>query len=412
MFNTSYSGAFNNYGQYSSKGNIFPEIPKPPKPPKPPKRTSTDFKTQGSKPNTENESKTSYIPSENLKRDLMSGKVKMAKPGLFAKGTLSKQIEACGGKENVENVFVSQDRTKGIARFKNGAYVEFGIEFDQSSGTYRLHKKKDSGDNKQKVEFQQNANKPAWKIPKSRYNSENQSNGSQGNSTYSYGQSGTNNFAGSYDYSNGRSGYPYGNGYPSPPNMNGVGGGYGQQGANNFAGSYGYNGPKTGYPYGNGSPSPPNMNGAGVYGQSGTNNFAGSYDYSNGYANNGSMPKDQYHQEYSSTNNYNAYENKANQSYNTASGSNGVNPEDDATKNNYDQDARDKSPQVFNNAKSTFNSLCQKYLNTTVDFSDENAIKKAYRKLAIKLHPDKGGNQEELKSLNEAKDIIYKNLEK
>lgn len=372
MVRGTYSETFNRYGDYSSKGNVFPEIPKPPKPPKPSMRTSTYFKAQGSQTNTENKSKTLYnIPNEYLKRDLMSGKVKMAKPGLFSKGTLSKQIEACGGKENVENVFVLQDGTKGIARFKNGSCVEFEIEFDQSSGTYRLHKKKNSGDNKQKVEFQQKADKPAWEIPKSRYNSQNQSNEAQGKNTYRYDQAGASNFAGSYGYSNGGSGYTYGNGYPSPPNMNG----------------------------------------AGVYGQSGTNNFAGSYDYSNGYANNGSMPKYKYYQEYSSTNN-NAYENKANQSYNTASGSNGIDPEDDASKNNYAQEARDKSPQVFNNAKSTFNSLCQKYLDTTVDFSDENAIKKAYRKLAIKLHPDKGGNQEELKSLNEAKDIIYKNLEK
>lgn len=38
--------------------------------------------------------------------------------------------------------------------------------------------------------------------------------------------------------------------------------------------------------------------------------------------------------------------------------------------------------------------------------ADTNAIKKAYKKLAIKHHPDKGGDPEKFKELSEAAEIL------
>ena len=44
-------------------------------------------------------------------------------------------------------------------------------------------------------------------------------------------------------------------------------------------------------------------------------------------------------------------------------------------------------------------------LNISKD-SNTNEIKKAYRKLAMKEHPDKGGSQEKFKEINEAYSIL------
>ena len=46
-----------------------------------------------------------------------------------------------------------------------------------------------------------------------------------------------------------------------------------------------------------------------------------------------------------------------------------------------------------------------KILNVESSANDET-IKKAYRKLAAKHHPDKGGNEEKFKKINEAYSLI------
>lgn len=38
-------------------------------------------------------------------------------------------------------------------------------------------------------------------------------------------------------------------------------------------------------------------------------------------------------------------------------------------------------------------------------------VKSAYRKLALKFHPDRGGDQEKMKEINEAYEYIVKNKE-
>ena len=40
------------------------------------------------------------------------------------------------------------------------------------------------------------------------------------------------------------------------------------------------------------------------------------------------------------------------------------------------------------------------------NFSDDNAIQKAYREQAFRHHPDRGGNPEMMKLINEAKAIL------
>lgn len=50
-------------------------------------------------------------------------------------------------------------------------------------------------------------------------------------------------------------------------------------------------------------------------------------------------------------------------------------------------------------------------LELTPNIKDENEIKGAFKKLALKHHPDKGGNEENFKKLLEAKETLLKKEE-
>lgn len=52
-----------------------------------------------------------------------------------------------------------------------------------------------------------------------------------------------------------------------------------------------------------------------------------------------------------------------------------------------------------------------KLLDLPLNVKDEEEIKRAFKKLAMKHHPDKGGNEENFKKLQEAKETILKKEE-
>ena len=52
-----------------------------------------------------------------------------------------------------------------------------------------------------------------------------------------------------------------------------------------------------------------------------------------------------------------------------------------------------------------------KLFNLDKDYTENDVLKK-YKRLAIKFHPDKGGDVEKMQDLNYAKDLLLKNVTK